>query len=187
MHTYTYIGIGVLLVSLAIGVIIYLMVEQEELKLDEEYIYDNLSDDSKVQCTLRIDSLPSSHTTLITFVKVPTVSTDVTGAQATQAAQAAQVCTVQIKGSNLFINSSSKRIHTLATDVKANQDIILTFKLKDNECSCKGSSTAKGYLPDGKVKMSLGHKDAKMAVLNNLIVNGKEVKLSTLKKKKDAD
>jgi hypothetical protein len=187
MHTCTYVGIGVLLVSLAIGVIIYLMVAQEELKLNEEYIYDNLSDDSKVQCTLRIDSLPSSHATLITFMKVPTVTTDVTGAQAAQAAQAAQVCTVQVKDSNLFINSTSKSIHNLAKDVKANQDITLTFKLKDNECSCKGSSTVKGYLPDGKVKMSLGHKDAKMAVLTKLVIDGKEVKLSTLKKKKDAD
>ena len=181
MHTYIYIGIGVLLVSLAIGVIIYLMVTQEELQLAEEYIYDNLSDDSKVQCTLKINSLPSSHITLITFVKVPTVTT------ATQAAQAAQVCTVQIKDSNLFINSTSKSIHNLAKDVKADQDITLTFKLKDNECSCKGSSIIKGYLPDGKVKMSLGHKDAKMAVLTKLVIDGKEVKLSALKKKKDAD
>jgi len=177
MFTY-YIGVGILLVSLTVGLIIFLMMSDQEqpLKLEEEYVYDNLTDDSKVVCTFKLTSLPSNPVTLFTF------SAKNTAKGTTPATTTPQVAVVQVKNSNLVITLGTKS-HTLIEDVKPDVQVTLTFNLRDNKCKSKNKPVAQNYLPDGRCKMGLGSTDTKFVILEELTVDQKKIKLDTLKKK----
>ena len=174
MFTYYYTGIGILLVSLTVGLIIFLMMSDQEqpLKLEEEYVYDNLTDDSKVICTFKLTSVPSTPVTLFTFSAKGTTPDTTTP----------QVAVVQVKNSNLVITLGTKS-HTLIEAVKPDVQVTLTFNLKNNKCKSKNKPVALNYLPDGRCKMGLGSTDTKFVILEEMTVDGDKIKLSTLRKK----